>query len=558
MGNHVSSSSKEQPCDVSSTNEPEQLLDSINYSRIFKGAVAKPKNVKALKCRHLDLSHNTLTGFPRAVMSIHALEVLCTISTLTALTLTSNRITKIPAEIIQLRHLVELNMKENSLRNITTILGELPELRALDISNNSTKAELFDAEFTFQCLSHLESLNMSKNKLNIVQDDMGALKNLKYLHISSTEVLALVHHLPALETIEVSQVNRTKRFISSNRIRCDVAMNSSQILEVIESYLPTEPIQRLYYTIGLVLDKPCDFSGLQHLKIIYNDTVRAIYSEDGLTLSKSGGKDTQTVRYEDFPQPGEFKILFKSTPPASIDCYGNIWNFSPTVADALGIGMKKSHQTHSFSELGIYSRHILTTDQEGNIRCSNPRIAPFDIRCSLVSRLNYRIIALDVSHKIWIIEKDGTATPLAQDLPPVVYLTTCDSAALYIDDNEKLWISLARCTTEKVKLRLLNLSPEFSERPSARPSGIGTAICISDRYPVLPPVKNACYSSGSVIVLDVHGKVWVYGNNSHGRLGLPIKEYPGEVEEFIMLDNLPPIECMFLNNNSTLFVDTDW
>ena len=78
---------------------------------------------------------------------------------------------------------------------------------------------------------------------------------------------------------------------------------------------------------------------------------------------------------------------------------------------------------------------------------------------------------------------------------------------MYIDDNEKLWLSLARFTIEKVKLRLLNLSPEFSERPSARPSGIGRAICISDCYPVLPPVKKACYSRGSVIVLDVHGKV---------------------------------------------------
>ena len=50
----------------------------------------------------------------------------------------------------------------------------------------------------------------------------------------------------------------------------------------------------------------------------------------------------------------------------------------------------------------------------------------------------------------------------------------------------------------------------------------------------------------------------MYGDNLRGKLGLPIPDFPGEVEEFTMLKGIPPIEHMYFNSNTTLFVDKEW
>jgi hypothetical protein len=153
------------------------------------------------------------------------------LTSLEALLLSRNQLTRLPDWIVELFNLENLDLDGNQLDNLPEGIGQLKKLKRLNLSRNQltsfprSMAELTNLEtlyfsnnrFTtlpdwFGCLEQLLSLSMSGNPLTSFPDSFGQLKKLKILDCTDnllTEYPPAVHHLPKLQSLDMS--TRTRR-----------------------------------------------------------------------------------------------------------------------------------------------------------------------------------------------------------------------------------------------------------------------------------------------------------------------------------------------------------
>ncbi|MFX1283548.1 MAG: leucine-rich repeat domain-containing protein [Promethearchaeota archaeon] len=104
----------------------------------------------------LDASFIDLKIFP---------QMICDLSHLRYLILSSNKLVSLPTELGSLKNLTDLNLNHNQLTTLPETIGQLPNLQTLKLSDN----KLSSIPKTLGQLSNLQKLSVKNNKINFLQ-----------------------------------------------------------------------------------------------------------------------------------------------------------------------------------------------------------------------------------------------------------------------------------------------------------------------------------------------------------------------------------------------------
>ncbi|KAJ8249155.1 hypothetical protein GJAV_G00231770 [Gymnothorax javanicus] len=142
---------------------------------------------------HLDLSFNRLSSFPPCLLSLPVLS---------SLLLSHNRLRSLPPSVGQLGSLTFLSLLGNKLQSVPPGLGHLGALHTLDLSHN--RLESLPPELGQ--LHNLQSLELSHNQLRELPDTLGSLHSLRELSIHSNNIRSVpvcLKELPQLIRLDV-------------------------------------------------------------------------------------------------------------------------------------------------------------------------------------------------------------------------------------------------------------------------------------------------------------------------------------------------------------------
>uniref|UniRef100_A0A6I8SXB1 Ras suppressor protein 1 n=1 Tax=Xenopus tropicalis TaxID=8364 RepID=A0A6I8SXB1_XENTR len=116
----------------------------------------------------LILSHNKLTTVPPNIADLKNLEVL---------NFFNNQIEELPTQISSLQKLKHLNLGMNRLNSLPRGFGSLPALEVLDLTYNNMNENSLPGNFFY--LTTLRALYLSDNDFEILPPDIGKLTKLQ-------------------------------------------------------------------------------------------------------------------------------------------------------------------------------------------------------------------------------------------------------------------------------------------------------------------------------------------------------------------------------------------
>jgi internalin A len=109
------------------------------------------------------------------------------INRVTALNLSSKKLTSLPPEISKLKNLTELDISNNELTSLPHEIGELKNLTSFNVSDN--RLTLLPPEISE--LKNLTSLNISVNELTSLPHEISGLKSLTKLNVFDNRLASL-------------------------------------------------------------------------------------------------------------------------------------------------------------------------------------------------------------------------------------------------------------------------------------------------------------------------------------------------------------------------------
>ena len=150
------------------------------YARRAAGLTIVPEKVWALSnLRTLDLSENKLIS--EAIIKLGSLRKLKTLS------IDSNKLTYLPAELCTLNDLTALSAAHNSLAALPEAIGALGKLKSLNVSHNALTA----LPESMCALASLATLDASSNKLRALPAGFGHLASLASASLANNHLGAL-------------------------------------------------------------------------------------------------------------------------------------------------------------------------------------------------------------------------------------------------------------------------------------------------------------------------------------------------------------------------------
>jgi Leucine-rich repeat (LRR) protein/GTPase SAR1 family protein len=157
---------------------------------------AEKKIEKVLKsgATELDLSSMKLTELPESIGQLKQLRKLDLGRDFSKSESENNQLTALPDALGQLMQLTELNLSSNQLTTLPEPLGQLTQLQTLNLSDNQLTA-LPDS---LGQLTQLTELHLSNNQLTALPDSLGQLTHLQSLDLSSNKMTTLPDSLAAL------------------------------------------------------------------------------------------------------------------------------------------------------------------------------------------------------------------------------------------------------------------------------------------------------------------------------------------------------------------------
>lgn len=219
---------EELPDEIGDLSSLQELDIGHNQLQLLPGSISKLTLLRKLDAAHNALNQvpetiNRLTALQKLKLSnnrIRALPSIIALQALQTLQLQYNFLTA-PPNLSSLTALVECNLSFNNIQHATQLpsslqrlrishcqiqalpdeLGDLTQLRELDISGNA----LCSFPSTFNKLSSLEYLYASDNKLSYLPDSIWSLKDLKILDVSgkgNSIPSILLPPPPTLEKVE--------------------------------------------------------------------------------------------------------------------------------------------------------------------------------------------------------------------------------------------------------------------------------------------------------------------------------------------------------------------
>ncbi len=149
----------------------------------------------------LDLSSNVLTALPAEIVQLTNLQTLylynnqlsslpaeiVQLTNLRTLHLDSNQLSSLPAEIVQLTNLQSLDLRSNKLSSLPAEIVQLTNLQSLNLTFNQLCS--FPGEIVQ--LTNLQTLDLSGNQLSSLPAEFGQLTNLLLLHLSGNQLSSL-------------------------------------------------------------------------------------------------------------------------------------------------------------------------------------------------------------------------------------------------------------------------------------------------------------------------------------------------------------------------------
>lgn len=146
------------------------------------------------KIAKLDLSDNPITAIPPTISKCYSLD---------SLRMQQCKVSRIAAEIRELKFLKDVRLADNPLRDLPDAFGQLPSLTVLDL----VRCELQGWPEALHSASQLESLGLSENQIAEVPETVSELANLRSLQLWKTGLQRLpstLRQLRELRQLDVS------------------------------------------------------------------------------------------------------------------------------------------------------------------------------------------------------------------------------------------------------------------------------------------------------------------------------------------------------------------
>jgi Leucine-rich repeat (LRR) protein/GTPase SAR1 family protein len=161
---------------------------------------AEKKIAEALQSRatELDLRSMALTELPESIGQLKQLRKLDLGHHYSKKEEDKNKLTTLPDSLGQLTQLTELDLSENQLTILPDSLGQLTQLTELDLSDN----QLTTLPDSLGQLTQLTSLHLSSNQLTALPDSLGQLRQLTSLNIRDNKLASIPNQLGKLKLLE--------------------------------------------------------------------------------------------------------------------------------------------------------------------------------------------------------------------------------------------------------------------------------------------------------------------------------------------------------------------
>jgi hypothetical protein len=157
--------------------------------------------IPSLNVSKLDLSNQNLTKIPAEIFELKNLKTL---------NLSNNKISTIPADIVRLKRLKKLDISNNGISNFYAKICQLPKLEVLNLNNNLLKTIPRQIKY----LTELKVLSIANNNIITLPNEIGELKKLRKINISKNIFDAFPEILFELKDLKKLWINnlRLKNF----------------------------------------------------------------------------------------------------------------------------------------------------------------------------------------------------------------------------------------------------------------------------------------------------------------------------------------------------------
>ena len=169
---------------------------------------------------YLNLFRDQLTSLPPAIGQLRNLK---------RLDLSDNQFTALPPQIGQLRNLKRLDLSGNRLTSLPTEIGQLRNLEELGLSHN----QLASLPTEIGQLRNLKSLNLSYNQLTALSSEIGQLTALYHLGLSDNQLTSLPPAIGQLRKLNVlfltnNALTQLPRFLLELSSNCTINANNNR------------------------------------------------------------------------------------------------------------------------------------------------------------------------------------------------------------------------------------------------------------------------------------------------------------------------------------------
>ncbi|XP_010001918.1 PREDICTED: ras suppressor protein 1 [Chaetura pelagica] len=167
------------------------LLPVVGYGASRESDGGVEDGITLSHITQLVLSHNKLTTVPANIADLRNIEVL---------NFFNNQIEELPTQISSLQKLKHLNLGMNRLNTLPRGFGSLPALEVLDLTYNNLNENSLPGNFFY--LTTLRALYLSDNDFEILPPDIGKLTKLQILSLRDNDLVSLPKEIGELTQLK--------------------------------------------------------------------------------------------------------------------------------------------------------------------------------------------------------------------------------------------------------------------------------------------------------------------------------------------------------------------